>query len=186
VAEGSVTCPESASELAPTVPCFPWFAVRVRSNCERTVMDSLISKGHETFLPTYLSRRRWSDRYKEIQAPLFPGYTFCRFDPTRRLPVLTTPGVVAIVGTTNGPVAIDEREIESVRAMVSSGFIVGPWPFLREGEFVAVESGPLQGVEGVIVSVKNQYRLVVSISLLQRSVAVEIDRAWVRPVSNRR
>jgi transcription antitermination factor NusG len=149
-------------------------------------MEALTAKGNEAFLPTYRSRRRWSDRYKEIDAPLFPGYTFCRFDPIRRLPVLTTPGVVSIVGTTKGPVSIDEREIESVRAMVSSGFIVGPWPFLHEGEFVAVEHGPLQGVEGVIVSVKNQYRLVVSISLLQRSVAVEIDRAWVRPVSNRR
>ena len=186
VAKGAVACLEMESEGPSLLSRLPWFAVRVRSNCERTVLGALASKGHETFLPTYRSRRRWSDRYKEIDAPLFPGYTFCRFDPARRLPVLTTPGVVSIVGTSAGPVAIDEREIDSVRAMVSSGLIVGPWPFLREGEFVAVESGPLQGVEGVITSVKDQYRLVVSISLLQRSIAVEIDRAWVRPVSSHR
>jgi transcription antitermination factor NusG len=167
-------------------PSLPWYAVRVRSNCEKAVLAALTGKGHEAFLPTYRSRRRWSDRYKEVETPLFPGYAFCRFDALRRLPILTTPGIVSIVGSSAGPIAIEEREIESVRAMVSSGLMIGPWPFLREGQFVAVESGPLAGVEGIIVSVKSQFRLVVSITLLQRSVAVEIDRAWVRPVSNHR
>ncbi len=164
----------------------PWYAIRVRSNAEKTVVAGLTNKGHETFLPTYRTRHRWSDRYKQIETPLFPGYTFCRLDVTRRLPVLTTPGVVSIVGAASGPIPVDEREIEAVRAIVDSGLIVGPWPFLREGQFVAVESGPLAGVEGVIVNVKNQFRLVVSITLLQRSISVEIDRAWVRPISGPR
>ncbi len=167
-------------------PPFPWYAVRVRSNCEKTVLMALTGKGHEAFLPTYRSRHRWTDRYKEIDAPLFPGYAFCRFDAARRLPVLTTPGVVSIVGTSAGPIPIEDREIESVRALVSSGLVVGPWPFLREGQYVAVVDGPLTGVEGVVITVKNQYRLVVSITLLQRSVSVEIDRAWVQPISSRR
>jgi transcription antitermination factor NusG len=158
----------------------------VRSNAEKNVLAALVGKGHEAYVPTYRSRRRWSDRYKEIDAPLFPGYAFCRLDVARRLPVLTTPGVVAIVGTSAGPIPVEEREIEAVRAMTNSGLIVGPWPFLREGQHVAVKSGPLAGVEGLIVTVKNRYRLVVSITLLQRSVSVEIDRAWVQPVSNSR
>jgi transcription antitermination factor NusG len=124
---------------------------------------------------------------KEVEAPLFKGYTFCRFDASQRLPILTTPGVVSIVGNTcSGPIAVDERELASVRNMVSSGAVVGPWPFLREGQFVSVERGPLSGVEGIIISFKGQYRLIVSVSLLQRSVAVEIDRDWVQPISNRR
>jgi transcription antitermination factor NusG len=184
VAEGAVACdlPRSGAEEPPNA--LPWYAIRVRSNCEKTVLVALAGKGYEVFLPTYRTRRRWSDRYKQIDSPLFSGYTFCRLDASRRLPVLTTPGVVSIVGTSAGPLPIEEREMDSVRMLVSSGLIVGPFPFLREGQFVALESGPLAGVEGVIVNVKNQFRLVVSISLLQRSISVEIDRAWVRPVSN--
>jgi transcription antitermination factor NusG len=94
--------------------------------------------------------------------------------------------VVSIVGSAAGPIEVDEGEIASVRAMVASGVLVGPWPFLREGQYVAVERGPLTGVEGLIISFKGQYRLVVSVSLLQRSVAVEIDRDWVRPTSQHR
>jgi transcription antitermination factor NusG len=171
------------AETAP--PSVAWYALRVRSNFEWAVNAALTGKEYEAFLPTYRTRRRWSDRTKEIEAPLFRGYTFCRFDATRRLPILTTPGVIAIVGSTSGPIQVDEREIASVRAMVASRVVVGPWPFLREGEFVAVEHGPLAGVEGIVVSFKGQYRLVVSVSLLQRSVAVEIDREWVRPTSHR-
>jgi transcription antitermination factor NusG len=164
-----------------------WYAIRVRSNFEQAVNAALSAKCYETFLPIYRTRRRWSDRVKEVEAPLFKGYTFCRFDALRRVPVLTTPGVVSIVGSSySGPIEIDECEIAAVRSMVASGAVIGPWPFLREGQFVSVERGPLTGVEGIIVKVKSQYRLVVSVSMLQRSVAVEIDRDWVQPVSNRR
>jgi transcription antitermination factor NusG len=167
-------------------PLLAWYALRVRSNFEWAVNAVLTGKEYEAFLPTYRTRRRWSDRTKEVDAPLFRGYTFCRFDATRRLPILTTPGVVSIIGSSAGPIEVDEREIASVRAMVASGVLVGPWPFLREGQYVAVERGPLTGVEGIIISFKGQYRLVVSVSLLQRSVAVEIDRDWVRPTSQHR
>jgi transcription antitermination factor NusG len=167
-------------------PALAWYALRVRSNFEWAVNHALTGKDYEAFLPTYRTRRRWSDRTKEVEAPLFRGYTFCRFDAARRLPILTTPGVVSIIGSAAGPIEVDEREIAAVRGMVASGVVVGPWPFLREGQHVAVEHGPLAGVEGMIVSFKGQYRLVVSVSLLQRSVAVEIDREWVRPTSYRR
>jgi transcription antitermination factor NusG len=185
----AVACPVAFPASFPMTemarPLLAWYALRVRSNFEWAVNAVLTSKEYEAFLPTYRTRRRWSDRTKEVDAPLFRGYTFCRFDAARRLPILTTPGVVSIIGSAAGPIEVDEGEIASVRAMVASGVLVGPWPFLREGQYVAVERGPLTGVEGIIVSLKGQYRLVVSVSLLQRSVAVEIDRDWVRPTSHR-
>jgi transcription antitermination factor NusG len=114
----------------------------------------------------------------------FPGVHFCRFDVSRRLPVLQTPGVFSILGSSaTGPIAVDESEIATISAMLKSGALVGPWPFLREGEYVMVERGPLAGVEGFIIQTKANFRLVVSVSLLQRSVYAELDRDWVRPAT---
>jgi transcriptional antiterminator NusG len=161
---------------------FPWYAIRLRSNFERCASQILEEKGFPTFLPTYRTRRTWSDRTKEIDVPLFTGYTFCKFDPLSRLPILTTPGVVSILESPSGPIPVEESEIEAVRTLLRSGLPVGPWPFLVEGQRVLVERGPLTGAEGLIVSLKNKYRLVVSLSLLQRSVSVEIDRECVRPL----
>lgn len=160
----------------------PWFAVTVRSNHERAVTSNLSDKGYETFLPLYRSRRVWSDRQKDIEVPLFPGYTFCRFDPLHRLPILKVPCVHEIVGSrVTGPIPIPDAEIAAVHALLASGLPVGPHPHLSAGNFVTIESGPLAGVEGIIVEVKSRFRLIVSVTLLQRSVAAEIDRAWVVP-----
>jgi transcription antitermination factor NusG len=164
---------------------YPWFAVRVRSHLESKVAGALLKKGYESYLPAYRVRRRWSDRIKQVDTPLFSGYTFCRFDPLRRLPILTTPGVVSIVGSASGPIAVDEKEIAAVRAMLASGLLVSPWPFLGAGQSVLIEHGPLAGTEGIVVEIKGSYRLVVSISLLQRSVSAEVEREWVRPAAPR-
>ena len=137
--EMAVACPAAFTLAEMACPSLAWYALRVRSNFEWAVNAVLTGKEYEAFLPTYRTRRRWSDRTKEVEAPLFRGYTFCRFDATRRLPILTTPGVVSIIGSSAGPIEVDEREIASVRAMVASGVLVGPWPFLREGQYVAVE-----------------------------------------------
>ena len=131
-------------EMAP--PPVAWYALRVRSNFEWAVNAALAGKEYEAFLPTYRTRRRWSDRTKEVEAPLFRGYTFCRFDATRRLPILTTPGVISIVGSTTGPIQVDECEIASVRAMVASRVVVGPWPFLAAGDYV--NEAPAVSVDG--------------------------------------
>ena len=163
---------------------FSWYAVRLRSNFERCASQIFQEKGFATFLPMHRTRRVWSDRTKEVEVPLFPGYTFCRFDPLHKMPILTTPGVVSILESSTGPIPIDEHEIEAVRKLLASGLPVGPWPFLREGQSVIVERGPFSGVEGLIITLKNRYQLVVSVSLLQRSVAVEIDRECVRPLAN--
>jgi len=158
-----------------------WFALRVKSNFERIAALHLREKGYQEFLPSYTVRSRWSDRVKNIEKPLFPGYVFCNFSPHLRLPVLTTPGVLHIVGIGKEPVSIDEFEIEAVWKTLRSGLGLQPWPFLQVGEKVVVERGPLTGVEGIVARFKGEYRLVLSINLLQRSIAAEIQREWIRP-----
>ncbi len=159
-----------------------WFAVRVRSNSERITVAHLRERGYDQFAPSYRSERRWSDRTKEIEQYLFPGYIFCRFDPRDRLPVLTAPGVVDLVGFGKTPERIPDQEIERVRRMVESGLLVTPYPFLDVGQPVLIERGPLTGLEGILVEAKGKHRLVISINLLQRSVSAEVDRQSVRPI----
>lgn len=163
---------------------YPWFALRVRSNHERVASIHLQGKGFEQFSPCYEAERQWSDRRRTIEKALFPGYIFCRLNPQDRLPVLTIPGVVNVVGFGQGPTPIPECEIENVRKLVDSGLMVGPWPFLREGESVLIERGPLAGIEGVLQKVKGTFQLVVSIQLLQRSVSAQVERGWVRPITS--
>jgi transcription antitermination factor NusG len=160
-----------------------WFAVRVRSNYEKIASASLRSKGYEELLPLCTGRRVWSDRIKVVESPIFPGYVFCRFDPSRRLPILTTPGVVGIVGFGDAPAPVHEHEISSLRALLEAGLSCEPWPFLKVGQPITIEHGPLAGVDGTVLQIKGQYRLIVQISLLQRSVAAEIDRETVRPIA---
>ena len=162
--------------------CLPWYALRTRSNFERVAALSLSGKGYETFLPVYQCRRRRRDRTVEVELPFFPGYLFCRFDYQRRLPILTSPGVVNIVGGRTFPETVSEVEIATVRAIVESHLRAEPWPFLEMGQPVRIFDGPLAGVEGILVDSKGRHRLVVSITLLQRSIAAEIDARWIRPV----
>ena len=160
-----------------------WYALRVRSNCEKVVAASLKGKGYAEFLPVYKKKAiRRCKPIEQVDRPLFPGYVFGEFDVNLRLPVLTIPGVVHIVGIGPVPVPIDREEIDAIERFVASGKAIEPWPFLKTGELVVVERGPLSGLEGILVQIKNSHRLVLSISLLQRSVAVEIDRDCIRPV----
>jgi transcription antitermination factor NusG len=159
----------------------PWYALRVRSSFESVVSRTLREKGYEEYLPVYHSRRHWSDRVKVLDLPLFPGYVFCRLDLSQRiLPVLTTPGVVRVVGAGRDPIPVSEEEIAAVKVILNSGLGAHPWPFLAVGSTVYIERGPLAGLEGIVLNLEKQWRLVVSVSLLQRSVAVEIDREWAR------
>jgi transcription antitermination factor NusG len=164
------------------IPSFPWYAVWVRSRHEKTVSEILHAKGFETFLPLYRSRRRWSDRIQEIEAPLIPGYVFCRFDVSHRLPILTTPGIVHIVGTGKTPEPVDQWEMQSLITAFRAGFHLQLWPFLKIGNRVMIEEGPLRSLEGVLVTIKGQDKLILSVSLLQRSIAVTVDRRWIRPI----
>jgi transcription antitermination factor NusG len=156
-----------------------WLALQVRSRYESTVAEHLSGNGYERFLPFYKCRKRWSDRVKEVDAPLFPGYLFCRFDPKNGLPILKIPGVIQIVGCNGTPLPIDDGEIDAIQRFITSGIPSQPWPFLRVGDRVRIESGPLCGVEGILIEFKGNHRLIVSVTLLQRSVAVSIDSALV-------
>ena len=171
---------QSMSETSgPIDTPWPWFALSVRTRQEPSIAAQLSHKGYQQFLPLYKCRKRWSDRIVEVEMPLFPGYLFCRFDPQDRLPILKTPGVAQIVGVGRIPVPVSEGEISALQALVSSGLPSRPWQFLHAGDRVRIEAGPLQGAEGLLVSFKGGYRLILSITLLQRAVAVEIDSACV-------
>ena len=149
------------------------------------VAASLRSKGIEEFLPLYRSRNTWSDRVQDVDLPLFPGYVFCRLQPSSRVTVLTTPGVISIIGSGKTPQAVEPEELASIQALVKSGLPAIPWPFLKTGERVRIEHGALEGVEGILTAVKKESRIVLSVTLLQRSVAVEVDRTFIRPIFSR-
>jgi transcription antitermination factor NusG len=159
-----------------------WFALRVKSRSEKVVSTIARNKGFEEFLPLYQCRRRWSDRLKSVEFPLFPGYVFCRLDPQYRLPLLTIPGVIQFVGIGKVPVPIDDAEIMAIQSAVATGLSTEPWPFLEVGQRVRLEDGPLAGLEGFLIEIRKRFRVVVSVSLLKRSMAVEIDREWVAPL----
>jgi len=159
---------------------WPWYAILTKTGREKNATLLLENSGFECYLPVSKSSRRWSDRTKEIEVPLFPGYLFCRMNPNDRLPVLITPGVVQIVGAGKTPIAIQEHEIAAIKRVASSGLSTMPWPYLQLGQTARIEEGPLQGLSGIVVRIKSGLKLVLSVQLLQRSIAVEIDRSWIR------
>jgi transcription antitermination factor NusG len=164
------------------IPAHQWYAVRVKSRAEKMVAMMMHNKGFEAFSPLYQCRRQWSDRFKSMEVPLFPGYVFCQLNLGQRLPILIIPGVLHFVGIGKVPVPIAEGEIAAIQTAARSGLSAEPWQFLEVGQRVRLEQGPLAGVEGFLVEIRKQHRLVVSVTLLQRSVAVEIQRDWVQPL----
>ena len=142
----------------------------------------LSAKGLEVFLPLYNCARRWRDRTVHLSLPLFPCYLFLRGIRERRLEVVTTPGIVSVLSVNGEPAEVPESEIESVRRAIEWGNRVEPHPFLRCGDRVRVISGPLEGLEGILVRKKNLYRLVLSVEILERSAAVEVDVSAVERV----
>lgn len=159
-----------------------WYALHIKPRFEKLVTTQLDQKGYPTLLPTYTSQRKWSDRVKTLSLPLFPGYIFSRFNINARLPIVATPGVMRVLGIGRIPTPVNESEITAIQHIMDSCAHAEPHPYLTAGEMVEIESGPLQGLTGIIVRVKNSDRLVVSVSLLMRSVAVEVDQVAVRPV----
>lgn len=163
----------------------PWWAIYTRHQHEKSIEEMLQAKGFEVFLPVYESTRRWKDRRKVLSLPLFPCYVFVRGGDDRRLQVLTTPGVHMILSIGERVATIPEDEIQAIRRTIEGPFRVEPHPFLKCGERVRVVRGSLEGVEGVLIRKKNLYRLVLSVDMLAKSVAVEIDAADVAAVAIR-
>lgn len=163
-----------------------WYALEVWARKESSVAAQLDRQGFECFLPKYTSVRQWSDRKKEVEQPLFPGYLFCRFNFEQRRPIVVTPGVLQVVGSRHMAIPVADQEIEALQTAVASGLPTQPWPYLEIGERVRIHSGKLTGLEGVLVNFKGNHRVVLSVSLLQRSVALEVDLAWLEASEKRR
>ncbi len=161
-----------------------WYAVHVKPNCERTVAAAMEGKGYEAFLPLCWEYRNWAQRVRKVERTVIPGYVFGRFDPGKRLPIMTIPGVTYIVGTRSGPLPVNAEELAAIQRIVQTSVPAEPWPFLVVGEFVTLTFGPLRGLTGRLLETKGRWRIVISVTLLQRSVAVEVDRSWVRAANS--
>ena len=156
-----------------------WYALHTRSRHEKVVRDQLSAKGITNLLPLWHKRSVWKDRVKMVDVPLFSGYIFSHFALKSKLEVLQTVGVVRIVGLNGQAIPVPEEQIQAVQTMVEKRLHYDPHPFLQEGMRVRVKHGVLKGAEGVLLAKKQHYRLVISIDLIQKSVAVDIDSADV-------
>ena len=156
-----------------------WYAIQTRSWCEKRVRDQLTAKAILPFLPLWQKRSRWADRVKLIELPLFRGYLFGYFTFQQKFEVLATVGVTRLVSFNGKPVPIPEEQIEAVRTLVTRQLRYDPHPYLVEGMQVRITHGPLAGVAGILVTKKSAARLIVRIELIQRAVAVDIDRSAV-------
>ena len=165
---------------------FPaWFALYTRHQHEKSAAEILSGKGVTVFLPLYNAAHRWKDRIKQLSLPLFPNYVFVFAGPDQRGRILSTPGVCDFVRHVGSPAAIPSEEIEAVRRVVARGASVEPHPFLKCGDRVRLTTGPLEGIEGILVRKKGFYRLVVSVEILERSIAAEVDAVDVERVMKR-
>jgi len=171
---------ESPTSVTPGLPAAApgnWYALYTCPRHEKRVAQQIESRNFSCFLPLYRSVRRWKDRRKELELALFPGYVFVSMAPENRLQVLQLPGVVRLVSFNGQPAALPAEEIETLRRRLSGAIRVEPHPYLRTGHRVRVRSGPMQGLEGIVVRRKDRSRMIFSIDLIQRSVAVEVDEA---------
>jgi transcription termination/antitermination protein NusG len=181
------TLPSLTTEIAASTngvesrPAY-WYALYTCARHEKRVAAQLQQRDIEYFFPLYSSVRRWKDRRVNLQLPLFPGYLFVHTPLLRRIDVLSLPGAVRFVAFNGRPAALPESDLLRLRAGLDQGFLAQPHPYLTVGRRVRVRSGPLAGTEGILLRKKDQFRLIVSIELIMRSVAVEIDAADVEPL----
>lgn len=162
-----------------------WYALFTCHQHEKAAARILENKGFEIFLPLYSAPHRWRDRVKEVSLPLFPGYVFLCGGLERWHQIMTTPGVRGIVTFGARPATVPPSDIEGVRRMVETTLSVEPHPFLKTGDWVRVKSGPLSGLEGILIRKKNQSRLVLSLETLGQAVAVEVDSVSLERIPTR-
>lgn len=168
--------------VPPTAGSHRWYAAYTCTRHEKRVSQQLSERHVENFLPVYRAVRRWKDRRKELQLALFPSYVFVRMDLKDRLQVLQLPGVVSFVSFQGAPTPLLDREIETLRRGIENPTHIAPHPYLKAGRRVLVKSGPFAGTEGILVRRHDGYRVIISIDLLMRSVAVEVDEADIGAV----
>jgi transcription antitermination factor NusG len=165
-------------------PESPWYAIYTRHQHEKTVAQALTGKGLETFLPLHTATHDWKDRTKILSLPLFPCYVFFRgILEHSRLRIITTPGVYAIVSSGGHPAAIAATEIEMIRRVVESGGLLESHPFVKCGNRVRIKCGPFVGIQGILVRRKDKCRLVLSVEMLGKAAAVEVDEFQTEPIN---
>lgn len=159
-----------------------WYAAQTSANHEKRVAEQLNLRAVEAYLPLYTSVRRWKDRRVRLELPLFPGYVFVHLALRDRLQVLQAPSVARLVGFGGRPTPLPEQEIDALRKGLTHDMLIEPHPYLKVGQRVRVKTGPLQGLEGLLLRRKKTSRFVISLDLIMRSVAVEIDIAELEPI----
>jgi transcription antitermination factor NusG len=157
-----------------------WYALKVRTRSESVAALALQNRGYVSYSPVYQERRRYSDRMKAVETAAFPGYIFCRFNTNLKIPVLSSPAVEYIVGRAGNHVPIEESEIDAIRRFIAAGGRAVP--YLLTGQRVRIEFGPMAGIEGFFVRSGGAGRVTLSVDLLQRSIAVQIDHDYIRPL----
>jgi transcription antitermination factor NusG len=182
---------ESAFPAAPDRDERHWFAAYTCAKHEKIVTRHLVERSVESFLPEYESLRHWKDRKVKLRMPLFPGYVFVRLALSDRSRVLHVPSLVRLVGFSGQPSIVPDEEIRALQLIEAAGIQPQPYPYLHGGERVRIVRGPLEGVEGIVSRRKNKLRLVLSLDLITRSVAVEVDQTDIAIIplevrSNRR
>ena len=175
--------PLYSEKILPGLDC-GWYALYTRHHHEKVVARNLMAKGFKVFLPLYSAPHRWKDRTKVITLPLFTCYVFIRTELKHHLDIVTTAGVHDFVRSGGLPAMIPPREIDGILKVVEHYVKVEPHPFIRCGDRVSVNAGPLEGIEGILLRKKNFSRLVLSVELLGQSASVDIDVAVVERVSN--
>jgi transcription antitermination factor NusG len=153
----------------------PWYALYANTRHEKVVARQLEERHIETFLPLYRTWHRWKDRRKQVELALFPSYVFVRIEEGDKLRVLKVPGVVNVVSFNGRMAPLPEREISALRNALENNIYAEPCPYLRVGRRVRVARGPMEGAEGILARKKDKCRVVISVDVLMRSVAVEID-----------
>jgi transcription antitermination factor NusG len=159
-----------------------WYAVYTKHQHEKRASEILAHKGFDVLLPLYKAAHKWKDRTKTVSLPVFPSYVFLRTKMDRKLEILMTPGVFWLVENAGRACPIPESDIDAIRKITYSGARVEPHTYLNCGEHVRVRRGPLTGIEGILTRIKNRYRVVLSVEVLQKAVAVEVDAAIVEPL----
>ncbi len=152
-----------------------WYAAYTCVHHEKRILQQLTERNIDGFVPLYRSVRRWKDRRKELDLVLFPGYVFVHIPLQQRLPVLQIPGVVTFVNFNGMPTPLPEGEVGALRKASAQGVYAEPHPYLKTGRRVLIRNGPFTGIEGVLVRKKDKYRFVLSIEMIMRSVAIEMD-----------
>jgi transcription antitermination factor NusG len=167
--------------LPKTYTQLKWYAAYTRANHERSVVRQLVNRSVEHYLPVYESVRRWKDRQVELELPLFPSYVFVRIALCDRLRVLEVPGIATLVGFNGTPAELPGEEIDALRVGLKQGLRAEPHPYLTVGRRVRVKQGPLAGLEGILLRRKGNWRVVLSLDLIQRSISVDIEASDIEP-----